>query len=156
MVTELISWLDFVLQNFIMAAPPPYSSEQPGVYPANPPPVNPSYQFAEQQYAWDPSKGAQQPGYPAQPGYPPQQPQPGYPPAQYPAQAQYQPAAAPAPPPQQQTIVIQQAPVVTGNCPVCRVQIVLLPHYFQLITDVLSINFFNACVILLVNAALYC
>ena len=102
-----------------MAAPPPYS-EQPGVYPANPPPVNPNYQTAGQQYAPDPAKGGQQPGYPAQPGYPPQQPQPGYPPAQYPpAQAQYQPAMAP--PPQQQTIVIQQTPIVTGNCPVCRV-----------------------------------
>jgi len=100
------------------SAPPPYS-EQPTVYPANPP-VNPSFAAAGYQQSpgfVDPSKGAQA-GYPAQPGYPPQQPQPGYPPAQYPAQ-QMQPAMAPQP--QQQTIVIQQGPVATGNCPVCRV-----------------------------------
>ena len=111
-------------------APPPYS-EQPGNPPFNPnypagggypqyPPANPG--------SVDPSKGGQV-GYAAQPGYPPQQPLPGYPPAQYPA-PQMQPVMAPPPQQQgQQTIVITQGPVATGNCPNCRVDISL--HYFS-------------------------
>ena len=116
------------LQCMMASAPPPYT-EQAGY----PPPVNPGYPAGGQQpyppaggYV-DPSKGVQagysaQPGYPPQPGYA-QQPQPGYPPAQYPAQPVM--GAPPVQQPQgqqgQQTIVITQGPVVTGNCPVCRV-----------------------------------
>lgn len=104
------------------SAPPPYT-EHAGMQ-GNPPPVNPGYPAGSYQpyppaggYV-DPSKGVQ----PAYPGYV-QQPQPGYPPqpappAQYPAQ----PVMA-APPVQQgqQTIVITQGTVATGNCPICRV-----------------------------------
>ena len=105
-------------------APPPYT-EQAG-YQANPP-MNPNYPAGGYQPypppgSVDPSKGVQA-GYPAQPGYA-QQPQPGYPPAQYPPQQMAQPVgAAPAVPQQQgqQTIVITQGPVATGNCPICRV-----------------------------------
>jgi len=101
------------------AAPPPYSEQGGYQPPSNPnypaggyqpyPPANPGYV--------DPSKGAQ-------PGYPPQQqPHPGYPPQQM-----------QAPPPQQgqqqQTIVVSTGPVVTGNCPVCRV-VQFLHKYHQ-------------------------
>ena len=107
------------------SAPPPYTEQD--MHQANPP-VNPNYSTAGYQpyppaggYG-DPSKGVQA-GYPAQPGYP-QQPQAGYPPAQYPPQA----AMAAQPQQQGQTIVIQQVPAATGNCPICRVVAFLCCH----------------------------
>jgi len=109
------------LQCMMAAAPPPYTeyAAQQG----NPPPVNPSYPAGGYQpyppaggYV-DPSKGAQT-GYA---GYV-QQPQPGYPqPAQYPAQPVMAAPPVQQPQAQQQTIVITQGTVATGNCPICRV-----------------------------------
>lgn len=130
------------LQCIMASAPPPYT-EHAGMQ-GNPPPVNPGYPAGGYQpyppaggYV-DPSKGVQ----PAYPGYV-QQPQPGYPPqpqgppAQYPAQ----PVMA-APPVQQgqQTIVITQGTVATGNCPICRVVWFL---WYVLHTTVLCCDWFS-------------
>lgn len=102
------------------SAPPPYTEQ------ANPP-INPNYPAGGYQ-PYPPAGGYVDPSKNVQAGYPgyaqPPQPQPGYPPAQYPPQQTAQPVmSAPAvqqPQAAQQTIVITQGPVATGNCPVCR------------------------------------